>query len=199
MPLRSRLHDGLLALTLALASAAPPALAVDTTAQGEIGRTLTLLAFSDDGARALILERSGFGPYAEAVWIVDGSGVVEVLPLGLRGPTRGAGVALRAGPKDRDACRASAERLADMAADFDQVSVRVGACASTSSAVVTPLKTWAPLVPSADIGRLHEQVGFAGRTFVAPRAPTREAGALVVVLGQDLFGNDRVGVTVEKK
>jgi hypothetical protein len=195
MTLRPRFPGLLLALILA----AMPSRAVDTTAQGEIGRKLTLLAFADDGGRALLLERSGFGPFNEAVWIVDGSGVVEVLPLGLRGPTRGAGVALRAGPKDRDLCRASAERLADLAADFDQISVRVGACASPSSPVVTPMKTWAPVVPSADIGRLHEQVGFAGRTFVATRAPSRDVGVLVVVIGQDLFGNDRVGVALDKK
>lgn len=195
MTLRSVFSCGLLALTLATTDA----MAVDTTAQGEIGRTLTLLAFADDGGRALLLERSGFGPFNEAVWIVDGSGVVEVLPLGLRGPTRGAGVALRAGPKDRDTCRASAERLAAMAADFDQISVRVGACASTSSPVVTPMKTWAPVIPSADIGTIHQQVGFAGRTFVATRTPTRDAGALVVVIGQDLFGNDRVGVALQAK
>lgn len=186
-------------LLLALVLAAMPVRAVDTTAEGEIGRRLTVLAFADDGGRALLLERSGFGPFSEAVWIVDGSGVVEVLPLGLRGPTRGAGVALRAGPKDRDLCRASAERLADMAADFDQISVRVGACASTSSPVVTPMKTWAPVVTSTDIGRIHQQVGFAGRTFVATRTPDREAGVLIIVIGQDLFGNDRVGVAIDKR
>lgn len=190
MPLRPHLLASLLPLMLATA----PAVAVDTAAQGELGRTLALLAFSDDGARALLLERSGFGPFNEAVWIVDGSGVVEVLPLGLRGPTRAAGVALRAGPKDRDTCRSSAQRLAAMAADFDQISVRVGACASTSNPVVTPMKTWAPVLLSPEVGKVHEQVGFAGRTFVATRTPTREAGALVVVIGQDLFGNDRVGV-----
>jgi hypothetical protein len=195
MTLRPRLRTSLLALLLA----ATPAVAVDTTAQGEIGRKLTLLAFADDGGRALLLERSGFGPFNEAVWIVDASGVVEVLPLGLRGPTRGAGVALRAGPKDRETCRASAERLAAMAADFDQVSVRVGACASTSSPVVTPMKTWPAAIPSADIGKVHAQVGFAGRTFVATRTPTRDTGALVVVIGQDLFGNDRVGVALQAK
>lgn len=195
MKLHRLVIGGLMALLLAPRSLA----GIDTTAQGEIGRKLALLAFSDDGSRAMLLERSGFGPFSEAIWIVDGSGIVEVLPLGLRGPTRGVGVALRADKDDRDTCRASAERLADMAADFDQISVRVGACASISSPIVTPLKTWAPVVPSPEMGKLHEQVGFAGRTFVATRTPTREAGRLVVVIGVDLFGNERVGVIVDKK
>ena len=195
MKLHRLVVGGLMALLLAPRSLA----GIDTTAQGEIGRKLALLAFSDDGSRAMLLERSGFGPFSEAIWIVDGSGIVEVLPLGLRGPTRGAGVALQAGAKDRDTCRASAERIADMAADFDQISVRVGACASTSSPIVTPMKAWAPVVPSPEMGKVHEQVGFAGRTFVATRTPTREAGRLVVVIGVDLFGNERVGVIVDKK
>lgn len=178
----------------------PPAMAaIDTTAQGELNRRLTLLAFSDDGSRALLLERAGWGPWNEAVWIVDKDGVVEVLPLGTRGPTARPGVAIRAGRDDRDLCRASAERLSDMAADFDQISVRVGSCGMTSAPVVTPMRNQAPLIPSSDLGIIHRRLGFAGRTFIAPRGPTRDTGPLVVVIGVDLFGNDRVGATVKER
>ena len=65
--------------------------------------------------------------------------------------------------------------------------------------VVTSLKTPAPLTMSSDVGKLHPLVGFAGRTFMADRRPAGVgAAALGVVIGSDIFGNDRVGVTVHR-
>jgi hypothetical protein len=172
-------------------AAAKPSIATDAGA--DLNRRLSLLAFADDGSSALIFERSGTVMVSESVWIVDASGVVEVLPLGTGAPM--AVVPTR----ELDVCRRSAQRLAAIARDYDLISVRVGMCSHPGRPVVTSLKTQAPLTTSADVGKLHQAVGFAGRTFMAERRPAGVgAAALVVVIGSDVFGNDRVGVTVHR-
>jgi hypothetical protein len=174
-----------------LDAAAKPSIATDAGA--DLNRRLSLLAFADDGSSALIFERSGTVMVSEAVWIVDPTGVVEVLPLGTGAP-------MTVVPTlEQDICRRSAERLAAIARDYELISVRVGMCSHRSRPVVTSLKTRAPLTMSSDVGKLHQLVGFAGRTFMADRRPAGVgAAALVVVIGSDVFGNDRVGVTVHR-
>ncbi len=160
---------------------------VDVTAQAFLNRRLTLLAFADDGDSALVFERSGGAIVTEAVWVVDDRGGGGVLPRG--SPSQGAN-------KNRDTrpVEAPAHPRAAMSRDYDLISVRVGMCAHPSRRVVTSLKTQAPVVVSAEIGKLHHKLGFPGRTFIGARARSGK-GNLVVVIGEDIFGNDRVGVT----
>jgi hypothetical protein len=161
---------------------------VDTVAQGPLNRRLTMLAFADDGDSALLFERSGGAVVTEAVWIVDDSGVREILPLGSRLPSA-------VMPSDTEDCFKSAERLAAMARDYDMISVRVGMCSHPSRQVVTSLKNQGSVIVSAEVGKLHQKVGFPGRTFISHRSKAHGVGAFVVVLGEDIFGNDTVGVT----
>jgi len=189
----------------------PPGPASPTPASepaGPLNRRLLFLAFADDGSSAMLLERSGTVIITEAVWIVDAKGVREVLSLGPV-PTRATMGGSMSGTISgtisgtvgvNDDCRRSAEKLAAMARDYELISVKVGLCAQPNREVVASLKTRGPAVVSAAVGRLHQQVGFAGRTFIADRRGVGvDAGALVVVIGEDIFGNDRVGVTLQRR
>ena len=195
---------GVVMASSAAAAAAEPPLPVPATstaadAVGAIDRRLTFLAFADDGSSALLLERSGTVILSEAVWIVDANGVREVLSLGTV-PTRATMVGVLSGPSTGDDCRRSAEKLVAMARDYELISVKVGLCSQPNREVVTSLKTRGPALVSAAVGVLHRQVGFAGRTFIADRRGVGvDAGALVVVIGSDVFGNDRVGVTLQRR
>ena len=180
----------------------PPLVPVTSTASeavGPLNRRLLFLAFADDGSSALLLERSGTVIVNEAVWVVDAKGVREVLSLGTV-PTRATMGGIISSPATDDDCHRSAEKLVAMARDYELISVKVGLCSQPNREVVTSLKTRGPAVISAAIGVLHRQVGFAGRTFIADRRGVGvDAGARVVVIGEDIFGNDRVGVTMQRR
>lgn len=187
------------------AAAADPPPPVPTTspasdAVGPINRHLLFLAFADDGSSAMLLERSGNAIVSEAIWIVDAKGVREVLSLGPVPTSATMGVSISGTVGVNEDCRRSAEKLAAMARDYELISVKVGLCSQPNREVVASLKTRGPAVVSAAVGVLHRQVGFAGRTFIADRRGVGvDAGALVVVIGEDVFGNDRVGVTLQRR
>lgn len=142
-----------------------------------------LLAFSDDGKTALALETTAGGLATQKTFLLlDASGVRERLALSLRLP----------GNRDRvdeDTCRATAMRLSDLAIDLRGVTVAIGLCSHPERRVVDVMTRPLPQVLSKRVGALHALVGFAGRTFLPPTGP------LVVVIGVDSVGNDRVGVT----
>ncbi len=153
-----------------------------------IERRLRVAAFSDDGRRALVVERVGVGVIAEAVLVVDAEGVVLRLPLGRR-VTDGLRGRARLHDDDVDVCTRSALVLAAAARDFQLASVRIGMCAHPDKPVLAALHEPRPSTLSAEVGRWHSRVGFAGPTW------TDRHGPLVIVVGRDALGNDRLGTT----
>jgi ABC-type amino acid transport substrate-binding protein len=169
----------ILVLTLLAAQglvAPSPTVAIERTG-------IDLLAFSDDGKSALALETTSGGLVTTKNFLLlDASGIRERLPLSQRMPGNRDGV-------DDDVCRQTAKRLSDLAIDLRGVTVAIGLCSQPERRVVDVMTRPLPQVLSKRVGALHALVGFAGRTFLPPTGP------LVVVIGVDGMGNDRVGVT----
>ncbi len=147
---------------------------------------LDVVAFSDDGTFALLEETTRIGPTLQQTFlIVDQNGTSERLPVSLRFAGLG-----RDGV-DHEVCTASAERLASMAKDLRGVSVRIGLCGSMRRDIVDVMGAPRPALLSKKTAAFHQQVGFAGRVFLAPTGP------LVLVVGVDELGNDRLGTAVQ--
>jgi len=149
-----------------------------------IARSIAFLAFTDDGARALLRETTTRFSVRTQHTITDtlvivGADEKSELSLGGRGD-------------DGAVCRESAEALVAMARDFELISVKVGMCAAATRPIVTLLKAPQQAPLSQALGDAHRRVGFAGRTFVSRTG-------LIVVVGSDAFGLDRVGATTAKR
>ena len=149
---------------------------------------IDVVAFSDDGTFALAEETSRVGPTTRStLLLVDARGVFERLPVSWRVD----GI-LKDGV-DREVCTQTAERLAAMAKDLRGVTVRIGLCSSINRDVVDVMSQPRPAVLSKKTAAFHQQVGFAGRVFLAPSGP------LVIVVGSDELGNDRIGVALRDR
>lgn len=150
----------------------------------QVTNTVQMLAFADDGASALAMERNDTGTaVSETILIIGTGGVQERLPLSQR-------IRLGATAKDGisgDACRAVADRLQAMARDYRGVSVRGGLCSHPERPIVAVSGRPNPVPVSADVGLVHAAVGFAGPTFVSPRK------VFAIVVGTDFNGNVRIG------
>jgi hypothetical protein len=154
-------------------------------------RRLRVVAFADDGRRALVVERTGVGVVADAVLVVDADGVVLRLPFGQRIADGLRGRARLHSASDLEQCTRSAEALAAVIRDFQLASVRIGMCAHPDKPILDVLHLAKPTTLSADVGRWQSRVGFAGPTFIDRHGP------LVVVIGRDALGNDRLGTTTQ--
>lgn len=171
-----------LLLAAQLASAPTPAPRPATFAT--FTTSVDVLAFSDDGTQALLQETTTAGATTKTtLLILDRKNEPVRLPISDR--TQG----IRKDRVSRDVCEASADRVSAVARDFRGISVVIGLCGSVDRDVVTALQQPKPRVLSQEIGAIHTKVGFAGRVFIAERGP------LIVVVGEDFFGNARVGVT----
>lgn len=148
---------------------------------GEQQRRIEVLAFSDDGTFALAEETNADGPMTTTTLLVVGAGgVTERLPVSMRIAGIGKdGV-------DPDTCAATADRLSSMAKDLRGVSVRVGLCSAPGRNIIDARGRPQPTASTAKTVLLHARVGLVGRVFVAPTGP------LVVVVGPDALGNDRI-------
>lgn len=175
----------LLALVVTQApSLAAPSLAAPAPNVVVERTTVDLLAFSDDGRQALALETTTAATTVRQTFLLIGSGGVgERLPFSFR--TAG----LLKDNIDAAECTRVGERLAAMAKDLRGITVTIGLCSRSDRKIVDVMSKPSPQVLSQKIGAFHAKVGFAGRTFLAPTGP------LVVVIGPDALGNDRVGVT----
>lgn len=175
-------------LALAALVAAQAAFAAPTpNVAVELSR-IELLAFSDDGATALAKETTSGGlTTTQTLLLLSKNGVDERLPVSRR----------VAGELhdliDDEVCTATATRISDLAIDLRGVTVAIGMCSQPGRPIVDVMGKLKPQVVSKRIGKLHSRVGFAGRTFLPPTGP------LVVVIGVDEDGNDRVGVTTQER
>jgi hypothetical protein len=147
-------------------------------------KRLDVVAFSDDGTFALVVENIFLGPTTKTTFLlVNAGGIFETLPVSLR---------VRGIMKDdvaHEVCQASAERLASLAKDLRGVTVRIGLCSAVNRDIVDVMQAPRPQVLSKKIAAFHQAVGFAGRVLLPPTGP------LVVVIGVDELGNDRLAVT----
>ncbi|MDP2341423.1 MAG: hypothetical protein Q8O67_10715 [Deltaproteobacteria bacterium] len=165
-------------LALAFAAFAVPAAAQEA-------RSIDVLAFSDDGTFALAKETSYVGPMTTTTLLLVGpGGVNERLPVSVRV----AGLAKDG--VDREVCLKSADRLSSMAKDLRGVTVRTGACNSESRAIVDARGKPRSQSSSSKNLPLIAAAGFPGDVFVAPQGP------LVIVIGRDALGSDRLGTTL---
>lgn len=161
----------------------PPALTV------AVERTsVDVVAFSDDGTFALARERTFAGhSFAVTFLLIGREGVTHRLPVSSR--VRG----ILADALEREVCVQSAEYLASIAKDLRGVTVRIGLCSASARDVVDVMTRPRPAVLSKKIAAFHQQVGFAGRVFLPPTGP------LVIVIGVDELGNDRIGVATRDR
>ncbi|MDP2341425.1 MAG: hypothetical protein Q8O67_10725 [Deltaproteobacteria bacterium] len=174
-----------LVIALQLASQAPPALTVVVEQ-----KRIDVVAFSDDGTFALLVEDTTLGATIKTDFLLVGAdGIPERLPVS----SRVRGLLNTQNDVDHEICQASAARLAAIAKDLRGVSVRIGLCAAINRDIVDVKGAPRPQVLSKKTAVFHQQVGFAGRVFLPPSGP------LVVVIGTDELGNDRLGVTLRER
>lgn len=149
-------------------------LSLDVAAQYRA--TAAVIAFSDDGTRALLEERTpapdGTGELAYRVVGLQGGALrVRVSQVGL------AGLQYRE-LVEREDCRAAAEQLEAALEDFQDVRVHEGACgmASRTGVVRTLRMAPSPVRDVRELEPLTREIGVVGSVWAS------EDGPLVVVV-----------------
>jgi hypothetical protein len=154
-------------------------------------QVMVVLGFNEAGTQALVeaRETAAGKVFARRYLLIDETGVLEELPISHRP------LPLTISNRDhieKDICIQNAMRLQELARDIRMVTVQVGLCGTPSRMVARSRDNLSAVPLSAKLNELHAKVGFTGLTYLPRRGP------LALVVGTDVFGNDRLGVTTRE-